>query len=58
MAEIINFNKKRKMKARVEKEKQAAENRLKFGRSKEERRKEKQDNARDKRHLDGHKLDN
>ena len=34
MAEIINFNKARKQKARAEAEKQAAENRVRFGRTK------------------------
>jgi hypothetical protein len=37
MAEIINFRKARKKKARVVKEAEAAENRAKFGRPKEER---------------------
>ncbi|WP_039748415.1 DUF4169 family protein [Solimonas variicoloris] len=37
MAEIINFNKARKKKARAEAERQAAENRVRFGRSKAEK---------------------
>jgi hypothetical protein len=37
MAEIINLRKARKAKARAEKEAEAAENRAKFGRAKEER---------------------
>ena len=37
MAEIINFRKARKAKARAEKEEKAAENRAKFGRPKAER---------------------
>ncbi len=37
MAEIINLRKARKEKARVEKDAEAAENRAKFGRPKEER---------------------
>jgi len=37
MAEIVNLRKARKAKARAEKETQAAENRIKFGRSKAER---------------------
>lgn len=36
-AHIINLRKARKAKARAEKEKQAAENRVKFGRTKHER---------------------
>lgn len=34
MAELINLNKARKVKARAEAERQAAENRVRFGRSK------------------------
>ena len=37
MAEIINFRKARKAKARAEKQAEAAENRAKFGRPKEEK---------------------
>ena len=37
MAEIVNLRKARKAKARAEKDAQAAENRIKFGRSKVER---------------------
>ncbi|USQ15343.1 DUF4169 family protein (plasmid) [Legionella lytica] len=58
MAEIINLNKKRKAKARVEKEKKASENRVKFGRTKKEKQIAKQENERQERHLDGHKLEN
>ena len=57
MADIINFNKKRKNKIRLEKEKKASENRIKFGRTKKEKQLEKQDNERNERHLDGHKLE-
>ncbi|MDR3502806.1 MAG: DUF4169 family protein [Legionella sp.] len=57
MAEIINLNKKRKAKARVEKEKKASENRIKFGRTKKEKQIAKQENERHERHLDGHKLE-
>lgn len=58
MAEIINLNKKRKVKNRLEKEKKASANRLKFGRTKEEKLLEKQNNDREKRFLDGHKIEN
>lgn len=57
MAEIINLNKKRKAKIRSEKEKKASENRIKFGRTKKEKLVEKQENDRNKRHLDSHKLE-
>lgn len=57
MAEVINLNKKRKAKLRLEKEKKASENRVKFGRTKKEKQIEKQANERSERHLDGHKLE-
>lgn len=57
MADIINLNKKRKAKNRSEKEKKAAENRIKFGRTKKERQIEIQENKRNERHLDDHKLE-
>lgn len=37
MADIINFNKHRKQKARADAEKQAADNRVRFGRTKAEK---------------------
>ena len=37
MAEIINLNKKRKAKNRLLKEKKATENRIKYGRTKQEK---------------------
>ncbi|RUR05372.1 DUF4169 family protein [Legionella sp. km772] len=58
MVDIINLNKKRKAKIRLEKEKTAAENRIKFGRTKKERQLEQLEKERDKRYLDGHKLEN
>ncbi|KTC86115.1 MULTISPECIES: DUF4169 family protein [Legionella] len=57
MVEIINLNKKRKAKIRLEKEKKASENRIKFGRTKQEKQVEKQKNEHNEQHLDGHKLD-
>ncbi|AMP90847.1 DUF4169 family protein [Legionella pneumophila] len=57
MVDVINLNKKRKAKVRLEKEKKASENRIKFGRTKKEKQLEKQDSERNERHLDGHKLD-
>lgn len=57
MAEIINLNKKRKTKNRLAKEKKAAENRIKLGRTKKERQIAKLENERDERCLDGHKLE-
>lgn len=57
MAEIINLNHRRKSKNRAEKEQKASQNRVKFGRTKKEKQQEQQDNERNIRHLDGHKLD-
>ncbi|KTD17776.1 DUF4169 family protein [Legionella jordanis] len=57
MADLINFNKKRKAKIRLEKEKKSTENRIKFGRTKQEKQLEKQDKDRNARFLDGHKLE-
>jgi hypothetical protein len=58
MAEIVNLNKKRKIKNGLAKEKKAAENRIKFGRTKKERQIAKLESERDARHLDVHKLEN
>lgn len=41
MTEVINLNKKRKAKTHTENEKKASQNRIKFGRTKEEKNKEK-----------------
>ena len=57
MAEIINLRQQRKSKARTGKDKQAAENRQKFGRTKAEKQKEQKESERAKRLLDGHKRD-
>lgn len=57
MVEVINLNKKRKAKIRLEKEKKASENRIKFGKTKKEKLLEKQENDRNERHLNGHKLE-
>ncbi len=57
MSDVINLNKKRKAKARVEKEIRAAENRLKHGRTKQEKQAEKLKAEKLDRHLHGHKLE-
>lgn len=57
MADIINLNKKRKTKNRLEKEKKASQNRIKFGRTKKEKQIENLENELNERYLDGHKLD-
>lgn len=53
MAEIVNLRMARKHKKRADKEKQAEENRVKFGRSKRERQKSKAVSDLEKRKLDG-----
>jgi len=57
MTDIINLNKMRKEKARGEKDAQAAQNRRKFGRTKEEKQREQLLAERAKKHMDGHKID-
>lgn len=57
MADIINLNKARKAKARVTAEKQAAENRLRFGRSKAQKQQDAAETEAMRRKLDGLRLD-
>jgi hypothetical protein len=52
MADILNFNKARKQKARADAEKQAAENRVKFGRTKEQKQRDALEAAEAQRRLD------
>lgn len=56
-ADIVNLRQARKAKKRVEREGQAAENRIKFGQTKEQRQKQRADTERSVRHLDGHRRD-
>lgn len=57
MAELINLNKARKARARVEAERQAAENRVRFGRSKAQKQREAAETEAMRRKLDALKLD-
>ncbi len=57
MSNVINLNKARKLKARSAAEKRAAENRLRFGRSKDEKQRERNQTAEAAKKLDGHRLD-
>ncbi len=57
MSNIINLNKARKARARTAAEKLAAENRIRFGRSKDEKQRERNQSAEAAKKLDGHKLD-
>ena len=53
MADIINLNKFRKARAKVEKQSQADENAVKFGRSKAQKALEAAQTEKSKRELDG-----
>ncbi len=57
MSKVINLSKARKARARTAAEKLAAENRIRFGRSKDEKQRERNQTAEAARKLDGHKLD-
>jgi vacuolar-type H+-ATPase subunit C/Vma6 len=57
MADIINLRTARKQKARTEKEAQAAENRVLFGRTKAEKLKQAAEKARAEKVIDAHKRD-
>ncbi|WP_112662557.1 DUF4169 family protein [Microvirga flavescens] len=57
MAQIINLRQARKHKARADKEARAAENRIAFGRTKEERQLTQARRDLDKKKLDAHKRD-
>jgi hypothetical protein len=57
MVQIINLNKRRKAKQRQEKEQNAKENRINYGRTKHERLIAKQEQERADQRLDGHKLE-
>lgn len=57
MAELINFNKARKAKARADDKAQAAENRAKFGQTKGQKAVTRLDADRARRELDGKKRD-
>ncbi len=56
-AEIINLRQARKQRARDEKAARGAENRARFGRTKAEREREEQSQARADETLDGHRLE-
>jgi len=55
VAEIINLRKARKAKGRAEAEARAAENRIRFGRSKEEKRSSEPSKRLEERRLEGHR---
>ena len=57
MAEIINLRNIRKQKARADKDMQAAQNRVLFGRTKAEKLREAAEKSLAERRIDGHKKD-
>ena len=57
MADIINLRNARKQKARAEKETQAEQNRILFGRTKAEKLKQATEKAQADKHIEGHKRD-
>jgi hypothetical protein len=56
MGDIVNLNKARKAKAKAASEKQAGDNRLKFGMTKAEKKKIADEKTRLERHVAGHRL--
>lgn len=57
MSEIVNLNKRRKAKARTEKEVRAKENRKKYGRTRQEKLIDKMNAKKMDLHLEAHKRD-
>ncbi len=55
MAEIVNLRHARKQKARIDKERAAAENRAVFGRTKDERERQRRLDDQAARFVDGHR---
>ncbi len=57
MAEIVNLRRARKGKVRAEKDARAADNRVRFGRTKIEKRESEAESRRVEKKLDGKKID-
>ncbi len=57
MAEIVNLNRARKARQRAQAERQAAENRVRFGRTKADKRREAQEKQRADQDLEGKKVE-
>lgn len=57
MSDIVNLRQARKARARAEKEKQAADNRLRFGMTKAERQAAERQRSSLDRHVESHRLD-
>ena len=58
VGDLVNLRQVRKSKGRARKQQQAAENRIKYGRSKSDRRKDEIEEARQDKAMDGKRLDN
>jgi len=54
---IVNLNQYRKKRRRAEADRRAADNRVRFGRSKEERSRDLRESGRTKKEIDGKRLD-
>ncbi|MEM8770272.1 MAG: DUF4169 family protein [Pseudomonadota bacterium] len=54
MSNVVNLNRFRKKKVQAEKEERAAENRAKYGRTKDEKVRDKMETAQARKHLDDH----
>lgn len=57
MADVVNLNRFRKMREREEREKVAEANRVRFGRTKAEKQRDRQERERRASDLDGKKVD-
>lgn len=57
MSDIVNLNQFRKKKARQDEKRRADENAVKFGRTKAEKTRDKAEEKRETRRLDGHQLE-
>jgi vacuolar-type H+-ATPase subunit H len=57
MGDVVNLNRYRKQRQRIEDAKQATENRVRFGRDKAERTRNKAEQERETRNLDNSHLD-
>ena len=57
MAEILSFSKARKKSAKLKKEQNAEQNRIKFGRTKAEKKLQKTKKDKDQKELDDHQID-
>ena len=57
MGDVINLNRFRKQRERTQREAQAAVNRTRFGRTKDEKKRDVDDTKRQDHNLDGKKLD-